>query len=495
MDFTMSAAKLWWKFVSRRQAGAAALLVGAGAFAIMLAVDSRAALAADGPNGASNRVGAVNVLLLLALVIVAFVPVVLRGRGVTSSRRFDLLPLSPLRRGALRLAMDNPGAILAGLGGIAVGIPMALSLSGGDPWFAALHVVEIATAFALAVLISDILATHVGSRHPNVVFWPSLVVGMAAVQTFVEYPILVRTPGALLVGRGDAITRWLSVRPDAPIVLESGVALALLASLAVMLWVEVSVRPTPLASANLEMRRSGGVLERILPARDPLHAKERAYVLRPVISRNAAVVSSVIVLGAFVVRQPSLHLIAFGFWILFTQNAFAFDLPLSGTTRYRLIPISTSRIVHAREQMMWRAVAIPVAVLAVPALIFVPFGRWLILWPVLAFGSGLFFLCALAGRVTSSRASRAVNRSTILVQGSIIGIMGYFAIAAVTIMEILASILVYAPTREWIGPGAPAAGVAAGIVGCASVAAYVVATRWEARHQSLLFASTVPADG
>lgn len=481
---------LWWKAVGRRQGASVALLAGLVAFVWLMAGDAMSIASLP----SASRVEAANLLLVIAVGVVALVPVIWRGPRVSGARRFDLLPLPPIRRSVLRLVVDGPGAMLGGLAAaVIIGAAMAAWL-GDTPLMLAAHLAAVLALFVGAVLVSDILSNHVGARYPNLVYWPALAVGLLSIQGLAGFRFIVGAPRAAPLPPLPILGPF-ELRPNAAAGTAYVPVAACVLIAAGLVWIEFRVPAVPAPSGRPSVRAHAvsisrrlihGAAGRATPL-TPLQVKERAYVFRPAISRNAAVVSLFVILAAFALRQPAVHVAAFGFWMLFTQNLFAYDLPLAGVRRYRLTPLATSDMVHVRERVMWAVVALPVAVLSVPALAFVPLRRWLLLWAALIFGSGVFFACAIVGRLTSERFPRAVHRSTIIVQGGTVAPVGFVLIGVVTAFAGFMIILEFTVLQHWAVSRLPAIGIALGVLGSLLIAAYAAVARWETSRRRLLF--------
>lgn len=480
-----------WVASARRRVGS--LLILPAGVIIFVAFLSRDTASLPVNTGSPRSIDALNILILTAIAVVAFVPVIVRGKRLTAARRFDLLPLSRPQRMILRILLDMPLGPLLALPGVVITSVVVARSVGGPHLLILAHVFQLTAAFTIAVLTMDLTGNHLGTRYPNLVFWPTLFAALLALQVFVAFPTLVRQTG----NTGAIDARWLvriAITPGGPLIDEYLLACGLALTAALMARVDMIIPAQPLRTPAPHPSRSSGGLVRWFPASDAIGVKERAYILRPYISRNAVFVSSAIVLFSDVMRQPLIMLFAFGFWLLFSQNLFGYDFPLHGTTRYRLLPFPLTRIVHAREFAMWLVMLIIVTVLSVPGLLFGPLERWLFMWPFFLFGSGLFLAAALLGRFTSIRSPRPLHRRSLIVHGGTVSPMGYIAISAVTMVGITAVFLVYSILGNWMSRDQFAVGLSVAVIGLCLILTYLLVKRWEQRH-GRLWVGGFPARG
>lgn len=434
--------------------------------------------------GSSPSVEALNVLVLSAIAVVAFVPIILSGNRLSAARRFDLLPLSRPQRMILRILLDMPLGLLLALPGLVITSIVVARSVGGSHLLILAHVLQLTAAFAIAMLTMDLAGNHLGARYPNLIFWTATLAALLAVQVLVAFPTLMQQEA----NGGAPDAGWVTgveIRRDVPLVTEYFLVCSLVLTAAVMVWIDILVSAQPLRHSALRSRRSSAILGRWFPASDAIGVKGRAYILRSYISRNAVFVCSAIVSLSYVLRQPLIMLFAFGPWLLYSQNVFGYDFPLHGTTRYRLLPLPLTRIVHVRESARWLVMLVIVSVLSVPGLLFIPLDRWLLFWPFFLFGSGLLFVTALLGRLTSIRSPRPLHRRSLIVHGGIVSLLGYIITATVTMVGITAVSLLYSILGNRYGRGELSVGVSVGVVGLCLMLTYLFVIRWEQRHHRL----------
>ncbi|MCH7532466.1 MAG: hypothetical protein IIB36_12015 [Gemmatimonadetes bacterium] len=179
---------------------------------------------------------------------------------------------------------------------------------------------------------------------------------------------------------------------------------------------------------------------------------------RATLLRNAMAASLAWAVFVAVVGIPFGLVMVFLFWLQMAFNIFAFDYPLGGVSRYRLLPGGPVAALHLREAVIHGVMAmltLPLALVTVVTSggnIGDVVGWWLM-------GHAAFSMTAVAGRFTSLARPKALHVWQFFVHGGVLTWWGYLA-ALVTLGGIVSlGVGVYAGFAAVVARGALARGL------------------------------------
>ena len=435
----------WWNIATGRGRLVPALAVSIVALLLLFGYKLNPLRAAEDLN-----IGVLNYYLLMSVAGLVSWPLLVRAPSPFASKRASLLPLSSAQRLVLRLMFGNIGGTL----GCAVAfLTFSTVLATVVPARAdvtVLQVLRLVVIFGSALVFLDVLGTYVAYKAPNLLFWSTLLLALFSMQELVR----VNPWGGMsqgVFGAAEPLASWFSFRPDATFASEAVLVMLSLVMAGTILALNMALTrqvQRPRVAARQWFRRRSTLL-----ARYPLVAKELWYCVRPIVARNALIVALLITGLAFAAGTPFLLLFNFMFWTLLSQNTYGFDLPLDGLTRYQLIPIPRTRILHTRELVVGGVAAIVFLPLWFVSAVFHPIGLWLSFLAWFLLGYAAYLMVALVGRWTSSARPISISRSTVMLRGGVVSMRGYLAASLATTAVFALVLAIYRVLRsaDWIG--------------------------------------------
>ena len=442
---------LWWRSVRRRgPSGPFPALLGL----VWLIVPIRAVrhvltLASSAPADARALLHA---SIAPSVLIIPCATMVLGREPLSASPRLALLPWAGASLRLLRLGLRSPFALLACFWTTVVFTVAHTTLV--PLWIvdrALLTTAMVAGGWLVFLASISLLAVAV-RRFPAIGFWTALLGLILTASVVLRPEAALEFPGVT--------TMASTLDPGGRLLSAIGRLAALLlvaAGAAGLVWA-IHHRDEDGFFPQLPQARHSWLLREVQNRFGAGVRKEVALMWRATLLRNAMAASLAWAVFVAVVGIPFGLVMVFLFWLQMAFNIFAFDYPLGGVSRYRLLPGGPVAALHLREAVIHGVMAmltLPLALVTVVTSggnIGDVVGWWLM-------GHAAFSMTAVAGRFTSLARPKALHVWQFFVHGGVLTWWGYLA-ALVTLGGIVSlGVGVYAGFAAVVARGALARGL------------------------------------